>query len=94
MSIVNAFWKRSKEEERIHAITKIIENTPHTYHIAAIIKPYLDTIPTNSLHRLYQYLDGDNKAMIIPVIRDVVNDCKTNTYLRDLIDYLIARFLR
>jgi hypothetical protein len=94
MSRISMLWKRSKEEERIHSIIRIIEHTPHTYHIAAIIKPYLDTISTNSLHRLYQYLDHDNKAAMIPVIRDVVNDCKTNTYLRDLIDYLIVRFLR
>jgi hypothetical protein len=82
----------SEDEKQIKALIAIIENTPHTYYIAAVIKPYVDTMRIPSLTTWYHCLDRDHKAQMIPVIRNVVTDSKENESLRTLIAYVIQRF--
>ena len=78
-------------EKQVKAFMTTIENAPHTYYIADVIKPYIETAPP-SLVTLYRLLDSDNRAHILPALHCVIADGNENESLRTLIQYMIRRF--
>jgi len=73
----------------------IVQTTHDLYYIARFIEPFLPHVDSGSMYTFHTMLqNGANSIYLFPgLIHNVINDCRTNDRLLQLVQVIVKKYL-
>ena len=82
-------------EKMKQCLIYIVQTSPDPYYLARFLEPFLSHVNSPSLNDFHITLqNAANSQYILPtMIHNVINECRTNERLLQVIDLMIRKYL-